>query len=147
MTTDRRRLVPGEAEGGGYRRLVPSDGETSCAPYIDLLNGGEVRPDSGDPRRYEGVAGKDVDDERYWHPDGGGPDLPRTRYGFPEAPGVLAAAGRPFRAALARELAASDWQVRDQIAADGGAGAGAGTVADRNVVLPIGWPRSAPHPS
>ena len=42
-------------------------------------------------------------------------------------------------AALARELAANDWQVRDQITADGGAGAG--TAADRNVVLAIEWPR------
>ena len=39
-----------------------------------------------------------VEDERYWHPDGGPADLPRTRYGFPDAPGVLTAARRPFRA-------------------------------------------------
>ncbi len=42
-------------------------------------------------------------------------------------------------AALARELAANDWQVRDQITPDGGAGAG--TAADRNVILPVDWPR------
>ena len=44
-------------------------------------------------------------------------------------------------AALARELAANDWQLRELITADGGAGAGA--AADRNVVLAIDWPRSA----
>jgi hypothetical protein len=44
-------------------------------------------------------------------------------------------------AALARELAANDWQVRDLISPDGGAGAG--TAADRNVVLVIDWPRTA----
>jgi hypothetical protein len=44
-------------------------------------------------------------------------------------------------AALARELAANDWQVRDQITADGGARAG--TAGDRNVVLTIDWPRPA----
>jgi metallophosphoesterase (TIGR03767 family) len=44
-------------------------------------------------------------------------------------------------AALARELAANDWQVRDVITADGGAGAG--TATDRNVVLAIDWPRTA----
>jgi metallophosphoesterase (TIGR03767 family) len=67
--------------------------------YIDLLDGGAaVLPDSGDPGRYEGVAGPDVEDERYWHPDGGGEDLPRSRYGFPDVPGVLAAARRPFLA-------------------------------------------------
>ena len=42
-------------------------------------------------------------------------------------------------AALARELAANDWQVRHLITADGGAGAG--TAADRNVLLTIEWPR------
>jgi hypothetical protein len=42
-------------------------------------------------------------------------------------------------AALARELAANDWQVRDQMTADGGAGAG--TAADPNVVLAVEWPR------
>jgi metallophosphoesterase (TIGR03767 family) len=66
--------------------------------YIDLLDGGQVRPDSGDPQRYEGVSGLDVDDERYWHPDHGGADLPKNKYGFPEVPGVLAAARRPFQA-------------------------------------------------
>jgi hypothetical protein len=46
-------------------------------------------------------------------------------------------------AALAREIAANDWQVRDQITADRGAGAGA--AADRNVILPVDWPRQAPR--
>jgi len=44
-------------------------------------------------------------------------------------------------AALARELAANDWQVRELITADGGAGAG--RAADRNVLLSVDWPRSA----
>ena len=43
-------------------------------------------------------------------------------------------------AALARELAANDWQIRGQITADGGAGAG--TAADRNALLAIDWPRA-----
>ena len=66
--------------------------------YIDLLDGNEVLPDSGDPQRYEGVAGPDVSDEHYWHPGEGEEDLPKSRYGFPEVPGVLAAARRPFLA-------------------------------------------------
>ena len=65
--------------------------------YIDLLDGAQVLPDSGDPQRYEGVAGPEVEDERYWHPDGGEPDLPRSRYGFPDVPGVLTAMRRAFR--------------------------------------------------
>jgi metallophosphoesterase (TIGR03767 family) len=44
-------------------------------------------------------------------------------------------------AGLARELAANDWQVRELITPDGGAGAG--TAADRNVVLAVDWPRTA----
>jgi metallophosphoesterase (TIGR03767 family) len=69
--------------------------------YIDLLDGMPVRPDSGDPNRWEGVADSvhfhyDV---HYWHPDGTPPghpdDLPRARYGFPTAPGLLDAARQP----------------------------------------------------
>ncbi len=44
-------------------------------------------------------------------------------------------------AALSRELAANDWQVRDEITAEGGAGAG--QASDRNVILPVDWPRTA----
>jgi len=43
-------------------------------------------------------------------------------------------------AALSRELAANDWQLRDLITADGGAGAG--SAKDRNVILTVQWPRS-----
>jgi metallophosphoesterase (TIGR03767 family) len=50
-------------------------------------------------------------------------------------------AGPAALAALARELAANDWQVRDQITAEGGAGAG--TARDRNVLLAVDWPRRA----
>jgi metallophosphoesterase (TIGR03767 family) len=69
---------------------------------IDVLDGGYIRPDSGDPRRYEGVMDNVVYDTRYWHPEGNPPgqgeDLPRFFYGFPTVPGLLDAARRPFHA-------------------------------------------------
>ena len=72
---------------------------------IGVLDGGEVRADSGDLTRYEGVMDGDpiYYDTHYWHPDGTpegkDDDQPRSRYGFPEVPGLLDAARRPFRAA------------------------------------------------
>ncbi len=72
---------------------------------IGVLDGGEVRADSGDLTRYEGVMDGDPTyyDTHYWHPDGTPDgkedDQPRSRYGFPEVPGLLDAARRPFRAA------------------------------------------------
>ncbi len=66
--------------------------------YLSLLEGGTVRPDSGDLDRYEGVADPDHDDERFWHPSSVADDLPRSRWGFPSVPGLLDAARRPFDA-------------------------------------------------
>ncbi len=57
------------------------------------------------------------------------------------APSYRGSAEPTDLAALARELAANDWQVRELITSDGGAGAG--TAADRNVVLAVDWPRTA----
>jgi metallophosphoesterase (TIGR03767 family) len=71
---------------------------------ISLLNGGEVRVDSGNLRKWEGVADSNplTYDAAYWHPDGapkGKPvDRPRSEYGFPLVPGLLDAARRPFTA-------------------------------------------------
>ena len=71
---------------------------------IGVLDGGEVRADSGDLSRYEGVMDGDPTyyDTHYWHPDGTPEgkedDQPRSTYGFPEVPGLLDAARRPFQA-------------------------------------------------
>jgi metallophosphoesterase (TIGR03767 family) len=71
--------------------------------YIDLLDGSPVRPDSGDPDRWEGVADADHYDVHYWHPEGTPPgqrdDTPRSRYGFPVVAGLLDTARQPVPAA------------------------------------------------
>jgi metallophosphoesterase (TIGR03767 family) len=72
---------------------------------IQLLNGGQVRVDSGNPLTYEGVADGNTAyyDPGYWHPHGTpagkADDVYRRRYGFPVVPGLLDAARRPFQAA------------------------------------------------
>jgi metallophosphoesterase (TIGR03767 family) len=70
---------------------------------IDVLDGGRVKPGSGDPAQYEGVMDFVDYDIHYWHPEGTPPggvdDLPRSVFGFPVVPGLLAAARRPFTAA------------------------------------------------
>lgn len=72
--------------------------------YLTLLDGGALRPDSGDLATFEGVAASDPTtyDVRFWHPDGtpaGHPDdRPRGRFGFPVVPGLLDAARAPFAA-------------------------------------------------
>jgi metallophosphoesterase (TIGR03767 family) len=71
---------------------------------IDLLDGGTVRPDSGDLNRFEGVSDSDPlwYDTHYWHPEGTpllrSEDLPRSRWGFPTVPGLLTASRRTFQA-------------------------------------------------
>jgi metallophosphoesterase (TIGR03767 family) len=71
---------------------------------IDVLDGRQtVTPGSGDPALYQGVMDWVDYDINYWHPGGTPPgsadDLPRSVYGFPVVPGLLAAAKVPFAAA------------------------------------------------
>lgn len=71
---------------------------------IDILDGGTVAVDSGDPTRYEGVMDQvpEYYDEVFWHPDGTPAgkvdDAPRASHGFPTIPGLLDAARAPFDA-------------------------------------------------
>lgn len=65
--------------------------------YIDLLDGAVVRPDSGDPTKYEGVMDDVAPDPYYWHPESGF-GVPSSTYGFPTVPGLLDAARQPFDA-------------------------------------------------
>ncbi len=68
---------------------------------IDLLDGGKkITPDSGTTAKYEGVSDNIDYDVHYWHPDlppaGKSPDNYKSVFGFPQVPGLLSAARRPF---------------------------------------------------
>jgi len=64
--------------------------------FVALVGGGEVDCRSrGAP--YEGVQDPTWDDRTHWHPDAA-PDRYRELWGFPDCPGLLAEALRPFSA-------------------------------------------------
>jgi metallophosphoesterase (TIGR03767 family) len=84
-------IVTGDNTDNGHRNEL--------GWYVALLEGGMVRPDSGDLDRYEGVADDAAFDERFWHPESDRDDLPRARYGLPRVPGLLDAMRAPFQAA------------------------------------------------
>ncbi|GAA1163858.1 metallophosphoesterase [Nocardioides aquiterrae] len=71
---------------------------------IEVLDGAEVRADSGDLTRFEGAMDGTPEyyDVRYWHPEGTPEgledDRPRSMFGFPVVPGLLDAARAPFQA-------------------------------------------------
>ena len=72
---------------------------------IDVLDGGTIRPDSGNLAAYEGVADNNplYYDRHYWHPHpvpaGKQPDKYKVEHGFPTVNNLLNAARRPFSAA------------------------------------------------
>lgn len=66
--------------------------------FITILDGGTLQPSSGDPKLYEGVQDSTHFDPQYWHPDPGPDDQYKTKYGFPDYPGLLEAAVAPFQA-------------------------------------------------
>lgn len=70
--------------------------------FIDVLDGGPVRPDSGQLGRYEGVMDWVHYDVHYWHPEGTPEgslvDRPRALHGYPVIHGLLDKALAPFTA-------------------------------------------------
>jgi metallophosphoesterase (TIGR03767 family) len=61
--------------------------------FLQVLNGGRLSQNTGDPHRYEGV--QNAGDPLYWNPEGDVADRYRAA-GFPALPGLLDAAIRPF---------------------------------------------------
>jgi metallophosphoesterase (TIGR03767 family) len=64
--------------------------------YLSVMSGGRITPSTGDPARYEGVQNSGSAD--YWQPGSAYQDAYKAARGFPEIPGFLDAAGRPFTA-------------------------------------------------
>jgi 3',5'-cyclic AMP phosphodiesterase CpdA len=91
---------------GAPIQIVPLTGDAidntqrnELTNFLTLLNGGQVRPDSGAPG-YDGVQRVDWPGDIYWKPDGP-PNGDTFQYGlgFPQHPGLLEQAVQPFQAA------------------------------------------------
>lgn len=67
--------------------------------YLNVLNGGTITPNTGDPHRYEGVQNSGA--TLFWNPEATLADMYKAK-GFPQIPGFLTAAIRPFESAGVR---------------------------------------------
>ena len=81
--------------------LVDNAQANELAWYLAVVEGGAVRPASGDPRRSGWVGAADVAwSDAVWHPEGhrsGRRDQWTDRWGFPQVPDLLDAARSEFR--------------------------------------------------
>jgi 3',5'-cyclic AMP phosphodiesterase CpdA len=97
--------------GDGVDNTQRNELDNLCA----LMEGGEVRPDSGAPG-YEGVQRIDWPDEIFWKPDGQtDQDVFQRELGFPRRPGLLEEAVRPFDASGLRVPWLRCWGNHEQV--------------------------------
>ncbi|WP_217238359.1 TIGR03767 family metallophosphoesterase [Streptomyces sp. AC555_RSS877] len=68
-----------------------NNAKTELEWFLTVMSGGRITPDSGDPRRYEGVQNSGL--KQYWQPDASVRDTDK-QLGFPQLDGFLAAAVR-----------------------------------------------------
>ncbi|MCT9078519.1 TIGR03767 family metallophosphoesterase [Streptomyces fulvoviolaceus] len=68
-----------------------NNAKTELDWFLTIMSGGRVTPNSGDPRRYEGVQNSGI--KQYWQPDSSARDADK-QLGFPQLEGYLAAAVR-----------------------------------------------------
>ena len=99
-----RRIAVGPVTGVPFRFVVATGDNTDNEQlnelrwFVDAMDGGHlITPNSGGPD-YEGVQAASWGDGEYWHPDPGVSDKYKADYGFPDAPGLLTQALKPFRA-------------------------------------------------
>ncbi len=68
--------------------------------FVTLLDGGTIRPSSGDPAFYQGVQDKESNPlfDTYYHPASGVDDIYKRIYGYPDYPDLLDNVVKPFTA-------------------------------------------------
>lgn len=110
MVRQLNQVVAGPATGQPIALALQTGDNSDNGQYneirwnIDVLDGGEVTPDSGDPARYEGVMDLEPGfyDVMFWHPQGTPEgeikDDPRRLYGFPVIPDLLDVCRQTFQA-------------------------------------------------
>ncbi|MCX6430612.1 MAG: TIGR03767 family metallophosphoesterase [Actinobacteria bacterium] len=110
MVTSLNQMSVGPLSGHAINAAIVTGDTTDNAQenevnwYLALLDGVELRPDSGSFDRYEGVIDDASEhyDIKYWHPHGTPrgleDDEPRALYGFPVIPKLLDSCRAPFKA-------------------------------------------------
>jgi metallophosphoesterase (TIGR03767 family) len=99
---ERINALPGGPYTGAPFSLVMATGDNTDNHqqveldwYLTVMSGGTVTPSTGDPARYEGV--QNSGSASYWNPESSFQD-DYKKAGFPQLPGFLTGAGRPFTA-------------------------------------------------